>query len=87
MKVEKNRTINFKYSRLTTEELYHRLDDQLDTKAMLLWMSAHINFLIQGGYFHSIALEESTDDYYCRLIVRYAPQYDQVTVTYFEKRF
>lgn len=87
MKVEKNRVLNFRYSDLSTEDLYHRLDEQLDGKAMLLWMSAHVSMLIVSGYLHSITLEESTEDYYCRMIVRYSSQFDQVTVTYFEKRF
>lgn len=87
MKVEKNRVLNFRYSELFGKDLFHRLDEQLDSKAVLLWISTHVDWLIESGYLHSITLEESTDDYYCRMVVRYAPQYDQVTVTYFEKRF
>ncbi len=85
-KKRKNRSLRFRFHELKQDDILSRIAD-LDGKALLLWLKYRLDNLIVSGYFHSITLEESTLDYFCRMIVRYDHQFDDVTIFYKERRF
>lgn len=83
MVVRKHRRFEFYLSDITNNEIRCLLS-QVSDKAELLWYGFSLWRLVNSCFFHNICLADSTDKYYCELVVRVDQFSDMLYITYKE---